>query len=145
MNTLIPCLRYEDAPAAIDFLCRAFGLTRRVVYADPHNPAIIHHAELTLGDSMVMLGSARPAAASAPYTWRTPREAGGVTSVICAIIDDPDTHAALARDAGATILTPPHDNPGFPGRSYDACDTEGNIWSFSNYDPFTGAVKTPPA
>jgi uncharacterized glyoxalase superfamily protein PhnB len=141
---LIPCLRYENAPAAIDFLCRAFGLARKTVITDPHNPAIIHPAELMLGDSMVMLGSTRPAAATDPYTWRTPREAGGVTSAICAIIDDPDAHAATARAAGATILTEPYDNRGFPGRSYDARDTEGNIWNFSNYDPFTGAVKTPP-
>jgi len=140
---LIPCLRYENAPAAIDFLCRAFALARKTIITDPNNPAIVYHAELTLNGAMIMLGSARPCAATDPYTWRTPREAGGVTAAICAIIDDPDAHAATARAAGATILTPPHDNRGFPGRSYDASDLEGNIWNFSNYDPFTEAVHQP--
>ena len=33
-RNLIPCLRYADAPAAIGFLCNAFGFTRHAVYAD---------------------------------------------------------------------------------------------------------------
>ena len=32
---IIPCLRYENAPRAIDFLCEAFGFERHAVFADP--------------------------------------------------------------------------------------------------------------
>ena len=53
--TFIPCLRYADAPAAIDFLCRAFGFERHVVYADEN---IVHHAQLKLDDSFVMVSTA---------------------------------------------------------------------------------------
>ncbi len=38
--------------------------------------------------------------------------------------------------AGAEILTPPHDNEGYPGRGYDARDPEGHVWSFGSYDPY---------
>ena len=54
-TTIIPCLRYRDAVAAIDWLCTAFGFERHAVYADGNT---VHHAQLTVGNGMVMLGSA---------------------------------------------------------------------------------------
>ncbi len=39
---IIPCLRYKDAPAAIEFLCSAFGFTRHAVHADTQDPSIMH-------------------------------------------------------------------------------------------------------
>lgn len=134
---LIPSLRYADAPAAIDFLCRAFGFTRHAVYADDKDPTLIHHAQLTLNGAMVMLGSARPSPMAESYRWRTAREAGGVTMCVYGVVDDPDAHAARARANGAEIISEPHDNEGYPGRGYSARDPEGNAWSFGSYDPFT--------
>ena len=133
---LIPCLRYKDAPAAIDFLCNAFGFERHAVYADDADPAVIHHAQLILDNSMVMLGSDRPGEVKNRYRWMTPAEAGGITMCVCAYVEDPDTHCATARAAGADIVTEPHDNSGYPGRSYDARDPEGNVWNFGSYDPW---------
>jgi uncharacterized glyoxalase superfamily protein PhnB len=62
--TVIPALQYEDARAAIDFLCKAFGFDRKAVYEG--EGGTIAHAELTLGNGMVMLGSitSRPTASS---------------------------------------------------------------------------------
>ena len=137
-HALIPCLRYDDAPAAIDFLCRAFGFTVQARHDDPDDPAIVHHAQLMLDSNMVMLGSARPGGAGELYGWKTPREAGGVTMCVCAVIDDPDAHAARAEAEGAEMLTHPHDNEGYPGRGYDARDPEGNVWNFGSYDPWAG-------
>ncbi len=133
---LIPCLRYDDAPAAIEFLCRAFGFERHAVYADEADPRIIHHAQLTLGGAMIMLASARPGEVADLFRWRTPAAAGGITMCVCAVIADPDAHAAVARAAGADIIKGPSDNQGYPGRAYDARDPEGNVWNFGNYDPF---------
>ena len=135
-HALIPCLRYADAPAAIAFLCDAFGFSRQAVHADATDPAIIHHAQLLLDGNMIMLGSARPSETQALYGWKTPAEAGGVTMCICAVIDDPDAHHARAVRAGADIIRPPYDNGGYPGRAYDARDPEGNVWNFGSYDPF---------
>lgn len=138
---LIPCLRYADAPAAIDFLCRAFGFERHAVYTDDTDPRIVHHAQLKLGQgrAMVMLGSARDDATRAAFRWKTPAEAGGITMCVCAVLPpdtDIDAHCARALAAGAEIVRPPHDNEGYPGRSYNARDPEGNDWDFGTYDPW---------
>lgn len=135
-KSLIPCLRYADAPAAIEFLCAAFGFERHAVYADVADPTLIHHAELRLGDCLVMLSSARPNETAELYRWKTPTEAGGITACIYCVIDDPDSHFARARTAGADIVTEPHDNEGYPGRSYNTRDPEGNDWDFGSYDPW---------
>lgn len=140
-QTIFPMLRYADAPAAIDFLCRAFGFERQAVYADPENPRIVHHAQLSLGGNLVMLCSAEPGEAAERYRWKTPAEAGGITACLCVLIADPDAHCARARAEGAEIVTEPHDNQGYPGRGYNVRDPEGNDWDFSTYDPWAA----PPA
>ena len=53
--TFYPSLRYEDAPAAIEWLERTFGFERRMVVPGPGDT--IAHAELSYGDGIVMLGS----------------------------------------------------------------------------------------
>jgi uncharacterized glyoxalase superfamily protein PhnB len=132
---LIPCLRYADAPSAIAFLCEAFGFERHVVYTDSSAPSIVLHGQLKLGDTMVMLGSAVAGEASERYRWRTPAEAGGITMCVYAVVDDIEAHYARAITAHADIVTPLHDNVGYPGRSYTARDPEGNVWDFGNYNP----------
>ena len=44
--TLIPCLRYRDASAAIDWLCKAFGFKKMLVV--PEGTGRIAHAELVI-------------------------------------------------------------------------------------------------
>ncbi len=132
-SPIIPCLRYDDAPAAIDFLCEAFGFTKHAVHADG---AIVHHAQLVLGDGMIMLGSVQPGGAGDLYRWKTAREADGITACIYMLVADVEAHAHRAEEKGAAILRYPHDNYGYPGRGYDALDSEGNVWSFGNYDPW---------
>ena len=134
--TLFPALRYVDAPAAIDFLCDAFGFERQAVYADPDDPTIIHHAQLVREGGMIMLGSARPGRVAELYRWKTPHQADGITMSLYLYVADPDAHHARAAAAGAVILDPPHDNEGYPGRGYCARDIEGHVWSFGSYDPW---------
>ena len=55
---------------------------------------------------------------------------------VCAVVDDPDAHAARAVAAGAQVIAGPYDNQGYPGRAYDVRDSEGNVWNFGSYDPF---------
>ncbi|SER73858.1 VOC family protein [Sphingobium sp. YR768] len=133
----IPCLRYADAPAAIDFLCDAFGFTRHAVYPDDADPTIIHHAQLILGKGMVMLGSVKDMEDESLYTWSTARDLGGVTACVYVVLADPDAHCLHARNEGAVVVDEPHDNPGYPGRGYTALDPEGNVWSFGSYDPWS--------
>lgn len=133
---IMPCLRYDDAPAAIAFLCAAFGFERRAVFAAEADPDTIEHAQLTLGGTMVMLSSNVAGEVKQRYGWMTPREAGGITMCVCATVDDIDAHHARAVAAGAAIVTPLHDNVGYPGRSYTARDPEGQVWDFGTYNPW---------
>ena len=53
--SVIPALQYNDAKAAIEFLCKAFGFAKNAVYEEPDGS--VAHAQLTHGNGMVMLGS----------------------------------------------------------------------------------------
>ncbi len=114
-------LAYADAPAALEFLCRAFGFEERFRMDMPDGG--IGHAELALCGARVMLAS----------VWR----AGGLASASelpalhCQIyceVDDVDAHFARARGEGATIATLPANEHG--GRNYRALDPEGQRWIF---------------
>lgn len=129
-----PCLVYADAPAAIDFICAAFGFRRLAVHADG---ALVHNAQLIFNDQLVMLSSAQ----------REGRDRFGMVPIaeldgrsaicICVTVDDPDAHFVVAEKAGATIIGAPHEND-YGGRSYECRDPEGVVWSFGNYDPWAG-------
>jgi uncharacterized glyoxalase superfamily protein PhnB len=54
--TVTPGLLYDDAPRAIEWLCRAFGFERRLVVPGPDGSVM--HAHLTHGHGGVFLGSA---------------------------------------------------------------------------------------
>ncbi|MBV9409710.1 MAG: VOC family protein [Candidatus Eremiobacteraeota bacterium] len=126
--TFYPCLRYRDARAAIAWLGRAFGLRERVVYGEGD---MVHHAELALGNGIVMLGSAREDALGTA----TPAETGGkVTGLIYVYVAEIDAHHDRAVAAGATIVRPPQDTD-YGSREYGARDLEGNYWSFGTYHP----------
>jgi uncharacterized glyoxalase superfamily protein PhnB len=131
--TVFPTLHYDDAQAAIDFLTAAFGAERHAVYDD--GKGTIAHAELRLGNGIVMLGPARPDASA------TRGKGGG----IYVVVEDPDAHCARARDAGAEIVRDLNDTD-YGSREYGARDPEGNAWSFGTYQPFAfdheGATAT---
>ncbi|MDR6144562.1 putative glyoxalase superfamily protein PhnB [Sphingomonas sp. SORGH_AS870] len=134
-HEIIPCLRYEDAPRAIEFLCTAFGFVRQAVFADPDDPTIIHHAQLVWQDRMVMVSSALFTPHAVAAGSKTPTQAGGVTMDLYLVVADVDAHADQARAAGATIIAEPEDKP-HGGRGYAVRDPEGHVWSFGSYDPW---------
>ena len=131
---IIPCLAYRDAHAAIDFLCDAFGFARNAIY-ESEDKSRVDHAQLTLDGNMMMLSSASRQSEDR-LGMVTPAETGGkVTACIYVVLGDPDAHHARAAAAGARIINPPTDQD-YGGRSYEARDLEGNVWSFGTYDPF---------
>lgn len=125
---VFPCLRYRDAPAAIDWLERAFGFTRGLVV--PDGAGGVAHAQLRLGDGMVMLGSVRGGEGDAVS--RALDATRGATYVRVA---DVEAHCSRAVAAGATILAAPNDTE-YGAREYAALDPEGHFWSFGSYDPY---------
>jgi uncharacterized glyoxalase superfamily protein PhnB len=137
--TVIPALRYKDAPAAIEWLCRAFGFEKQAVYPNPDGT--IAHAQLTFGNGMVMLGTA---VETTPYSklMRQPRDIGNVeTQHPCLIVTDADTVYASAKAAGAEIVMDIADMD-YGGRAFGCRDLEGHIWSIGTYDPWA-EHKTP--
>ena len=132
---IIPNLLYEDAPAAIDFLCKAFGFEKRAVFADDRDSRIIQHAQLVLDGNMIMLSTYGKSDYTALAGLKTVRLAGGNTQIPYIVIDDVDAHAARARAAGADIFMEPTVQD-YGGSNYSARDPEGNVWSFGNYDPW---------
>jgi len=130
--SVFPSLRYADAAAAIELIVEAFGATRHAVHARPDGAIV--HAELRLGNGMVMLGSA---GADRPPT-------AGRGEGIYVVVEDPDAHCKQARRAGATIVREPHDTD-YGSRDYAATDNEGNHWYFGTYQPFAYEPEAEPA
>ena len=129
--TIIPALQYQDAPAAIDFLCRAFGFEKKAVYRGEGGS--VDHAQLTLGNGMVMLGSVKDTDYGRMLV--RPRQVGGVTMSVYVIVEDPDAHFARAKAAGAEIVLEPVTQD-YGGRDYTCKDPEGHVWTFGTYDPW---------
>ena len=128
---IIPSLRYRDAPAAIEYLCETFGFTKRLVIPGPDGT--IKHAQLTVGDGMIMLGSAQNRDFG-PHV-KTPQELGANTQSAYVIVPEIDAHYEHAKSAGAEIVLEIQD-ASYGGRLYFALDPEGNLWHFGSYDPW---------
>ncbi len=135
--TIVPCLRYRNAPQAIDWLCGAFGFEKQLVV--PGENGTIVHAQLKFGNGMVMLGSATDSEFG--KLMRQPDETDGrETQCSYVIVADCDAHYAQAKKAGATIVRDIQDED-YGGRGYTCRDPEGHIWNFGSYDPWAEAAS----
>jgi uncharacterized glyoxalase superfamily protein PhnB len=131
-STIIPAMRYRNAPAAIDWLCHTFGFEKHLVV--PGEDGTIVHAQLKFGSGMVMCGSVL----DTPFgkLMKQPDEIHGCeTQSAYVIVNDADVMYARAKAAGAEILldikTEDHG-----GRGFSCRDLEGHIWNFGSYDPW---------
>ena len=111
-NTVTPYLVVPDVARLIEFLTRAFGAVERGRVPRPDGS--IMHAEVAMGDSVVMMG-----------------EPTGDTPVMPAAIflrvPDADAAYRAALDAGATSISEPKDQP--HGHRYGGVkDPCGNLW-----------------
>jgi uncharacterized glyoxalase superfamily protein PhnB len=122
-----PCLSYRDPTAAMDWLSRAFGFVRRAGHPGPDGT--VAHAEMSIGQGVIMLGSARP-----EKGWASPLDLPAVNQTVYVVVDDPDAHCARAKAAGAEIVIDLKDED-YGSRGYTARDPEGNYWTFGTYRP----------
>jgi uncharacterized glyoxalase superfamily protein PhnB len=125
--TFYPTIHYRDAPAAIAWLERVFGITPHLVV--PAEDGSVAHAELRLGDAFVMCASLSNLQARRPGS----RDLGGTASLYAAI-PGVRAHHDRAVAEGATILIP-YEEKDYGGAGYTALDNEGNEWSFGGYRP----------
>lgn len=131
-STVIPCMRYRNAPAAIDWLCNVFGFSKQLVV--PQEDGKILHAQLALGAGMIMLGSVTDSEFG--RLMKHPDEIGGAeTRTAYVVVPDADAVYARAKSAGAEIVMEIR-NEDYGGRGFTCRDLEGHIWSVGTYDPW---------
>lgn len=116
-HSITPYLVVDDAARLIDFLVQAFGAEELERFAAPGNR--VGHAELRIGDSLVMLGDARP-------------EHPAMEAMLYLYVDDVDATYQIALSSGAEAVQPPQDQ--FYGdRSGGVKDPCGNVWYIATH------------
>ena len=124
---IVPYLRYRDPRTAIDWLVDVFGFQPQMVVDGPDDT--IAHAQLRLGDSVVMVGEADAEAGE-----RSPRDLPAVPGGLYAYIPELEDHYARAVEGGAEIVRELASTD-YGAREYSAVDLEGHHWSFGSYRP----------
>jgi PhnB protein len=120
-----PYLIVAGASAAIDFYVQVLGAQERMRMEGPDGT--IGHAELTLGDSVVMLADEH-----APVDAHGPRSIGGTPVFLHTYVEDVDAVFDRAVEAGAKALRPVEDK--FYGdRSGEFEDPFGHRWSIASH------------
>lgn len=130
----IPCLNYQEADKALQWLKEALGFEEKAVYRSDDGK--ITHAELLFKGNMIMMGSTD---SGTPYSKlvKHPREIEGmVTQNPYVILDEEeiDGHYERAVAKGAQVVFPMEEKE-YGGKSYSCYDLEGHLWSFGTYDP----------
>jgi uncharacterized glyoxalase superfamily protein PhnB len=127
-QNIFPALRYRNADAALAWLTEAFGTQERDVYRD--GDGRIRHAELKLGDGVIMFGSYHE---DGLLGGSPPDPRAGTISLYIAV-GDPDAVYARASGAGAEVVRELTDTD-YGSREFSVRDPEGNLWSFGTYTP----------
>jgi len=124
-HTLTPYLAVHDAAKAIEYYKKAFGAKERVRMEAPGGT--IGHAELEIGDSLVMLSDPFPQANTKP-----PTELGGTSASVFMYVEDVDAVVKQAVDAGATVTMEVADQ--FWGDRFGTVsDPFGHTWSIATH------------
>ncbi|TLD71258.1 glyoxalase [Phragmitibacter flavus] len=132
-TTIIPCLAYRNAAQAIEWLCDIFGFEKHAVY--PNEDGSIAHAELKLGNSMIMLGDINDGPFGRYIT--QPADINGKETQCCyLVVSDADLIHEKVIASGCEILIPIKDES-YGGRGFTCRDLEGHIWSLGTYNPWT--------
>ena len=124
-HTVTPYLVVDGAAGAIEYYERAFGAKERVRMDTPDGR--IGHAELEIGDSLVMLSDPFPQASTRP-----PSELGGTSASVFLYVEDVDAVVKKAADEGATI-TMEVENQFWGDRFGTITDPFGHVWSIATH------------
>jgi PhnB protein len=124
-HTATPYLAVDDAAEAIEYYTKAFGAKERVRMETPDGK--IGHAELEIGDSLVMLSDPFPQSSTRP-----PKELGGTSVSVFLYVEDVDAFVKQAVEAGATVTMEVADQ--FWGDRFGSfTDPFGHLWSIATH------------
>ena len=131
---LVPFLGYEDAAAAIDWLCSAFGASEDRDSRSTAPNGTVTHAELEIEGATIFLSTPEGYVGSRKHRdaceiERRMHDNAWVIDGLFVEVADVEAHHARAVDHGATILREPEE-PGIGHRIYTAEDLEGHRWMF---------------
>ena len=119
-----PCLVVQSGVKALEFYAEVFGATERMRFPGP----TIAHAELQIGDSVVIIEDEVPERTQAP----PPAGVPGSPFSLFLYVEDVDTVVARAVELGATLQRPPQDQ--FYGdRDGHIIDTFGHGWTIATH------------
>ena len=124
-HSVTPYLTVKGAAKAIDFYKKVFGAKELKRMEMPGGA--VGHAELQIGDSMIMLADEFPAMGN-----KSPQSVGGTPVTVHLYVEDVDKTAELAVSAGAVLKSPVRDQ--FYGdRSGTLTDPFGHVWYISTH------------
>jgi PhnB protein len=122
---LTPYLIVNDAARAIKFYQQVFGAQQTACMASPDGK--VAHAEIKIGDSVVMLADEFPG-----FISRSPASYGGTPVTLCLYVEDCDVVMGKAIELGAKMIRPLRDQ--FYGdRSGTLTDPFGHIWTVATH------------
>jgi PhnB protein len=119
-HSITPYLFIKGAAAAIEFYKSVFGATERMRM--PGADGRIMHAELKIGDSIVMLSDENPKVGAL-----SPQTVGGTASGVNVYVADVDAAAQKAVDLGAQLVRPVA-NQFYGDRTGSIIDPFGHLW-----------------
>ena len=123
-HTLTPYLTVQNAARAIEFYTKALGAKETMRMDGPNGK--IGHAELKIGDSMIMLADEMPGGT------RSPQSLGGTTGGIFLYVENVDAYFDRAIAAGAKADVRPENM--FWGDRYGRfTDPFGHSWSVATH------------
>ncbi len=120
-----PYLCVDGAAAAIDFYVKIFGAIERVRMPAPGDK--VGHAELQIGDSLIMLADEFP-----EMNVRGPKSFGGTAVTMSVYVEDVDDVFDRAVKAGAKPMRPV-ENQFYGDRSGQFEDPFGHRWSVATH------------
>jgi PhnB protein len=120
-----PYLYIDGASTAIDFYCAVLGASERMRMPGPDGK--IGHAELEIGDSVIMLADANP-----DIDVRSPKSIGGTPIALHVYVHDVDSVFGQALEAGAKQLRPV-ENQFYGDRSGQFEDPFGHHWNVATH------------
>ena len=104
-HSVTPVLTVREGARVIEFMKQALGAQEIMRIPGPDGKSIMH-AEVKVGDSIVMLSDEFT---NMPDTPRSPQTLGGATGSLMLYVSDVDAAFKRATDAGCKALMPPSD------------------------------------
>ena len=124
-HNVTPYLIVNGAAQAIDFYKQVFGASE--VFRFPRPDGRIAHAEIKIGDSIVMLADEDPKAGA-----QSPQTLGGTAMGLMIYLPDVDQVFQRALTAGAKVRQPV-DNKFYGDRSGAVIDPFGHQWTIATH------------